>query len=57
MDSKNGTKNVYIAPDGTKKVHCTPFCPKCGSDLYYFENECICKNKECNWTCGGCQDE
>lgn len=39
------------------KVHCTAFCPKCGSDLYYFEHECICKNKKCNWSCGGCKDD
>jgi transcription initiation factor IIE alpha subunit len=40
----------------SKKVHCTAFCPKCGSDLYYFESQCMCKNKECNWSCGGCSN-
>jgi|GEM_PF-3197708 len=39
------------------KEHCTAFCPKCGSDLYYFERHCICKNKECSWTCEGCLEE
>lgn len=34
--------------------HCTAFCPKCGADLYFLDGECYCKDKECNWTCGGC---
>jgi len=39
-----------------EKVHCTAFCPLCGSDLYYYDNECICKNRDCRWTCGGCKE-
>ncbi|MGF7057677.1 hypothetical protein [Brassicibacter mesophilus] len=35
--------------------HCTAFCPICGSDLYYLDGECYCKNKECSWSCGGCE--
>ncbi|WP_165000742.1 hypothetical protein [Xylanivirga thermophila] len=47
-------------PYGEKKQdkkHCTAFCPECGSDLYYLENQCICKNKNCNWTCSGCKED
>ena len=35
-------------------IHCTALCPVCGSDLYYLGNECVCKNKDCDWHCGGC---
>ncbi len=38
-------------------VHCTAFCPLCGSDLVFQDNECICKNKDCGWHCGGCKTE
>jgi hypothetical protein len=34
---------------------CYAFCPACGTDLYYRDNECICKNKECSWSCKACQ--
>ena len=38
------------------KAHCTAFCPKCGSDLYFIDKECMCKDKNCCWTCGGCKE-
>ena len=44
-------KNMSI-----EKEHCTAFCPKCGTDLYYIDSECVCKNKDCNWSCGGCDN-
>ena len=53
MDNNNIDKSTMK----TGKKHCTAFCPECGSDLYYFENICICKNKKCNWTCEGCKPE
>ncbi|WP_352420786.1 hypothetical protein [Proteiniborus sp.] len=34
--------------------HCTAFCPLCGTDLYFLDGECYCKNSTCNWSCGGC---
>jgi len=37
------------------KNHCHAFCPKCGSDLYFYNNACYCKNPDCDWTCGGCE--
>ena len=39
------------------KVDCTAFCPKCGADLYYLGDECICKNKDCSWVCQECKEE
>ncbi len=36
---------------------CTAFCPICGSDLVFQDNECICKNKDCGWFCDGCKTE
>jgi len=53
MEKEKDSKNM-IKSNG--KVHCTALCPKCGADLYYFEKECICKNKKCSWTCGGCKE-
>lgn len=38
----------------TKPCDCHAFCPICGSDLYYQNKECICKNKDCSWTCNLC---
>ncbi len=43
--------------DANMKIHCTAFCPKCGSDLYFVDKECICKKKGCNWHCGGCAED
>ncbi len=40
-----------------EKVHCTAFCPKCGTDLFIMGKECMCKNKECSWSCGGCAED
>lgn len=34
--------------------HCHAFCPVCGSDLYFDNYECVCKNPTCTWHCGGC---
>jgi len=51
----NSSQQSTNTKDDKKSIeHCTAFCPKCGSDLYYLDNECICKNKKCNWSCGGC---
>ncbi len=36
---------------------CHAFCPLCGTDLYYQDNECTCKNKECSWTCNNCHTD
>lgn len=52
MNTPNDKDKTALKND--PREHCTAFCPECGSDLYYFDNECICKNKECNWTCGSC---
>lgn len=37
------------------KGHCNAFCPQCGSDLYFYNNACYCKNPKCDWSCGGCE--
>jgi len=37
--------------DFSIKIACNAFCPHCGADLYYLDNECICKNKDCSWSC------
>ena len=26
-----------------------PCCPKCGSEIWYFEEGAICSNRECDW--------
>jgi hypothetical protein len=45
------------AENQTLKTDCSAFCPVCGADLYFTENECICKNKECSWSCKECKKE
>jgi hypothetical protein len=42
-------------PGENLKGHCTAFCPKCGSDLHFYNSECFCKNPKCDWSCGGCR--
>lgn len=54
MAEKNRNNQPTQRDEHGEKIHCTAFCPKCGSDLYYHETFCICKNKKCNWTCEGC---
>lgn len=33
------------------KQHCYAFCPECGSDLYFYNEECFCKKDDCDWHC------
>jgi hypothetical protein len=44
-------------PDSRNKKTCSAFCPQCGADLYYLDSECICKNKECSWSCLNCHQD
>lgn len=50
-----------MAEDTTPRVptnpQCVAHCPKCGSDLAFIENECICKNPKCGWSCEGCKED
>lgn len=43
--------------DFSIKIACNAFCPHCGADLYYLDNECICKNKDCSWSCLNCHQK
>jgi hypothetical protein len=47
-------------PDKTPKnpsyPDCVAYCPRCGADLTFIDNECICK-KECGWHCQGCKED
>lgn len=36
---------------------CVAFCPQCGADLMFVDNECICKTKDCGWFCDGCRED
>lgn len=51
-----GGLSMNKTSDNTQ-VTCTAFCPVCGNDLVFQDNECICKNKECSWHCTGCKTE
>lgn len=53
----NMPENDNTSVTKERKLDCTPFCPICGSDIAYLGNECICKNKDCNWHCDDCKTE
>ncbi|MCG8542045.1 MAG: hypothetical protein MJA82_19215 [Clostridia bacterium] len=38
-----------------EKDTCTAFCPVCKSDTAFLNNECVCKNRDCNWYCDKCR--
>lgn len=39
------------------KVDCSAFCPECGTDLYYIDGVCFCKNEDCAYKCDKCKKE
>ena len=43
--------------DQKPKAECSAFCPECGSDLFFLEGVCYCKNAKCSWKCGKCKEE
>jgi len=36
---------------------CTAYCPECKSDLAQIDGTCVCKNKDCGWSCTDCKEE
>ncbi len=50
------SNNINSNNKPIKNDECYAFCPECGTDLYYANYECICKNKNCNWLCTNCKD-